>query len=50
MGSGAVIYVPNFVKIGSGIQKFIMGIHRHTHRPHRDLIMKLDNGFTDQLV
>jgi hypothetical protein len=30
MGSGAVIYVPSFIKIGSGIQKLIGGIHRHT--------------------
>jgi hypothetical protein len=29
-GSGAVIYVPNFIKIGSGIQKLIGGIHGHT--------------------
>jgi hypothetical protein len=31
MGSGAMIYipVPSFIKIGSGIQKFIRGIHRH---------------------
>jgi hypothetical protein len=29
MGSGAVIYVPNFIKIGSGIQKLMgAGIHR----------------------
>jgi hypothetical protein len=26
MGSGAVIYVPSFIKIGSGIQKLIGGI------------------------
>jgi hypothetical protein len=25
MGSGAVIYVPGFIKIGSGIQKLIRG-------------------------
>jgi hypothetical protein len=25
MGSGAVIYVPNFIKIGAGIQKLIGG-------------------------
>jgi hypothetical protein len=25
MGSGAVIYVPSFIKIGSGIQKLIEG-------------------------
>jgi hypothetical protein len=29
MGSGAMIYIPCFIKIGSGIQKFIRGIHRH---------------------
>jgi hypothetical protein len=32
MGSGAVIYVPSFIKIGSGIQKLIGGrVHRHTY-------------------
>jgi hypothetical protein len=35
MGSGAVIYIPSFIKIGSGIQKLIRGIHRH--RQHGDL-------------
>jgi hypothetical protein len=30
MGSGAVIYIPSFIKTGSGIQKLIGGIHRHT--------------------
>jgi hypothetical protein len=30
IGSGAVIYVPSFIKIGSGIQKLIEGIHTHT--------------------
>jgi hypothetical protein len=30
MGSGAVIYVPSFIKIGSGIQKLIGEIHRQT--------------------
>jgi hypothetical protein len=30
MGSGATIYIPCFIKIGSGYQKFIGGIHRHT--------------------
>jgi hypothetical protein len=37
MGSGAMIYIPSFMKIGSGIQKLIGGIHRHTalrsHKP-----------------
>jgi hypothetical protein len=32
MGSGAMIYVPSFIKIGSGVQKLIGGIHRHTQR------------------
>jgi hypothetical protein len=45
MGSGAVIYIPSFIKIGSGIQKLIGGIHRHTnihaHRQQRDLISLL---------
>jgi hypothetical protein len=37
MGSGAVIYVPSFIKIGSGIQKSIgdtktdRQTDRHTH-------------------
>jgi hypothetical protein len=38
MGSGAMIYVPNFVKIGSGVQQLIGGIHKHTHGHQRDLI------------
>jgi hypothetical protein len=28
MGSGAMISIPGFIKIGSGIQKWIRGIHR----------------------
>jgi hypothetical protein len=33
MDSIAMIYVPSFVKIGSGFQKLIVwGIHRHTDR------------------
>jgi hypothetical protein len=28
--SGAMIYIPNFIKIGSGIQKFMWGILTHT--------------------
>jgi hypothetical protein len=39
MGSGAVIYVPGLIKIGSGVQKLIGGIHRH--RQQRDLISLL---------
>jgi hypothetical protein len=30
MGSVAVIYVPRCIKIGSGIQKLVGRIHRHT--------------------
>jgi hypothetical protein len=41
MGSGAVIYVPSFIKIGSGVQKLIGGIHRHTQREQRDLLSLL---------
>jgi hypothetical protein len=41
MGSCAVIYVPSFIKIGSGIQKLIGG-HTDTHtRQQRDLISLL---------
>jgi hypothetical protein len=29
-GSGALIYIPSFIKIGSGIRKLMRGIHRHT--------------------
>jgi hypothetical protein len=29
MGSGAVIYVPSFIKIGSGVQKLIRRMHTH---------------------
>jgi hypothetical protein len=30
MGSGAMIYIPSFIKIGSAIQKWIGGIYKHT--------------------
>jgi hypothetical protein len=32
MGSGAMIYIPSFIKTGSGISKLIGAIHRHTDR------------------
>jgi hypothetical protein len=38
MGSGAMIYIPSFIKIGSGIQKLMGGIHIQTHRQQGDLI------------
>jgi hypothetical protein len=31
MGSGAMIYVPSFIRISSAIQKLIRGIHIETH-------------------
>jgi hypothetical protein len=43
MGSGAVIYVPSFIKTESGVQKLIGGIHGHTHKhgQQHDLISLL---------
>jgi hypothetical protein len=42
MSSGAVIYVPSFIKIASGIQKLIRADkHTHTHTQKRDLISLL---------
>jgi hypothetical protein len=38
MASGVMMYIPGFIKIGSGIQKLIGGIHRHTDRQHGDRI------------
>jgi hypothetical protein len=40
MGSGAMIYIPSFIKTGSGIQKLIGG-DSQTHREHDDLISLL---------
>jgi hypothetical protein len=34
MGSGAVIYLPSFIKIGSGVQKLI-GADTQTHKQTR---------------
>jgi hypothetical protein len=30
MGSGAIIHIPRFINTGSGFQKLMVGIHRHT--------------------
>jgi hypothetical protein len=38
MGSGAMIYIPSFIKIGSAIQKLIGG---YTYRQHGDRISLL---------
>jgi hypothetical protein len=40
MGSGAMIYILSFIKIGSGIQKLIRR-DCHTHRQHGDLMSLL---------
>jgi hypothetical protein len=29
MGSGAMIYIPSYIQIGSVVQKLTGGIHRH---------------------
>jgi hypothetical protein len=39
VGSCATIYVPSFIKIGSGVQKFIKG-DSQTHR-HQDCLTRL---------
>jgi hypothetical protein len=39
MDSGAMIYIPSFIKIGSGFRKLIGGILRH--RQHGDRISLL---------
>jgi hypothetical protein len=39
MGAGAMIYIPSFMKIGSGIQKLLGGTQ--THRQQGDLISLL---------
>jgi hypothetical protein len=36
MGSVAVIYMQSFIKMYSGIQKLISGIHRHTDTDSTD--------------
>jgi hypothetical protein len=40
IGSGAMIYIPSFIEIGSGIQKSLGG-DSLTHRQHGDLISLL---------
>jgi hypothetical protein len=36
MGSGAVIYIPSFIKIGSGIQRLIGGKRDRKTHTHTD--------------
>jgi hypothetical protein len=40
MGTVAMIYIPSFIKIGSGIQKLIEGVSK-TFRQHEDRISLL---------
>jgi hypothetical protein len=39
MDSGAMVHIPSFIKIGSGVQKLIGRIHRY--RQHGDCIRPL---------
>jgi hypothetical protein len=43
MGSGGMIYIASFIKIGSGIQKLTVGgiTETQTHREHGDHISLL---------
>jgi hypothetical protein len=47
MGSGAMIYIPSFIKIGSGIQKLTAG-DSQTHRQYGDLINSLSLFFSSK--
>jgi hypothetical protein len=41
MGSGAVIYVPSFIKFGSGVQKIMRGdTHRDTQTDGRYFLIR----------
>jgi hypothetical protein len=39
MGSGAMIYIPSFIKIGSGIQKLIGGFKYTEHGDSTSLLL-----------
>jgi hypothetical protein len=41
MGSGVMLYIPIFIKIGSEILKLIGGIHGYTETQHEDRISLL---------
>jgi hypothetical protein len=36
-----MMHIPSFIKLGSGIQKLIGGVHKHTGRQHGDTISLL---------
>jgi hypothetical protein len=48
MGSDAMIYIPNFIKIGSGIQKLIRGGYTDTQkgRSHKPTLGKLNKNIS----
>jgi high-affinity Fe2+/Pb2+ permease len=39
MGSGAIIYVPSFIKIGSGVQKLDKGGYIHTQTNSYNIVI-----------
>jgi hypothetical protein len=41
MGSGAMKYIPGFIKFGSALQKLIGGIHRHRQHGARISLLSL---------
>jgi hypothetical protein len=45
-GSGAMIYIPSFIKIASGIQKFMGEGDSQTYRQHGDFISLVDLAST----
>jgi hypothetical protein len=44
MGWGAMMYIPNFMKIGSGIRKLIRGGETHRHTGFVGLFLLLPLG------
>jgi hypothetical protein len=50
MGSGALICIPSFMKIGSTIQKFIRGIHRHIQHGDRLSLLKFFQNKESTLI
>jgi hypothetical protein len=47
MGSGAMIYIPSFIRIGLGVKKLPQR-NTKTHRQHGDLIILLSFIFQDK--
>jgi hypothetical protein len=41
MGSGAVMYIPSIIKIGSGIRSLISGLQRHRQHDPISLLSAL---------